>query len=85
MNNSLGQLGSALGKNWEVESNYGAASDASQMAFFQQLIAQQSSGRGGGEGSAEGLTRNALSGNKRRIIESDDEGGLPKKQQTAPL
>lgn len=88
MNNSLGQFGSALGKNWDAESSYGASSDASQLAFFQQLIAQQSIGRSGGEGSVEGLPQtgnsnlNTLSGNKRK---SDDEGGATKKQQISPM
>ena len=80
MNNSLGR----------VESSYGANPDASQLALFQQLMAQQSSGRGEGVSLVQGLTQNgdgnlsALSGNKR-ISESDEDGGARKKQQTASL
>lgn len=80
MNNSLGR----------VESSYGANPDASQLALFQQLMAQQSSGLDGGVGLVQGLAQNgdenlsALSGNKR-ISECDEDGGTRKKQQTAFL
>lgn len=80
-NNSLGNFGSAFGINWGVESSFGANQNTSQMALFQQLIAQQS--------GAQGLTQNgdsninALSGNKRSS-QSSNEGSV-KKQQTASL
>ena len=96
MNNSLGSFGPTLGKNWGIESSFGAAPGTSQMSLLHQLIAHQN-GCGGGDSQvgslrfAQGLIPNsenninALSGNKRINESGGEDGGAVKKQQTASL